>query len=187
MGKLIVIIMLLMVTACDNQTNTFNVNGSVFEIPNKFLVQGDIFFLPPSQHSYPIVKLYPEMDRLHYIGFIIKPMRGLCSSLDGKGYNMLPNACASVAQGVKKTHHIDLKGLVKTYPYENNLNWLYQIQRVDGTEDVISCGTIGRNNTCSSFGIYHDMIYTVRYLEEDIPNLNKIHQDVYDRLTEWEK
>ena len=122
----------LMLGACAQaEYKTVEIKGQTFEIPQKYLDEGDVFFLPASQHDGAGFKVYPDDGDLSHVTVLLSPMKGQCDQKTVPVSMMLPDACAVAATGGKMATFSNLSELHKVYPHGYETQWEYRVIQSD--------------------------------------------------------
>lgn len=167
---------------------TVAIDGHVFNVPMKYVVQATVFYLPSSQSDGLTFYVNPEArpQQQKIVGMISTQI--ICQPGTPPTVNMLPVACAA-AKG-KKTEIQEPFAPEKVYPHEGiTFQWEYRVKDAEGNQRTVAdCTTIddGKDGLCTSISNYGNLVYSVGLRASEMQNLPEIWAKVREMLASWE-
>lgn len=171
---------LLMSCCSSERTVERRVGNHVFNVPEKYIMDAEIFYLPASQNRELRLVNNPSAppDDQNLVTFYADDP---CPTAYGRKESN--QRCKAVAVPVSVFRN---DSLIRT-PSNDRIWWHYILAKRGIV--VASCST-SRNGTdglCVHDGLYRDIRYSVHFRNSQINNLSKIRTSLEAKLTAWEK
>jgi hypothetical protein len=173
---------------------TVAIDGHVFHVPMKYVVQATVFYLPSSQSDGLTFYINPEapLKERMIVGMESSTVR--CPSGRNLGATPLASACHAAVQKVGSDATQEGVELEKVYsngdstPWDGKPTpwWNYRVKDRGGKDQGAVVATCS-NGLCDSYGTYGDLVYSAGLRDSEIKQLPLIHRKVHELLSSWEK
>jgi hypothetical protein len=200
-GKAVIMagMVLMAIGGCSrSDVKTVALDGHVFSVPKKYLIQGTIPWLPASQHDGLMFYVNPEAPLRERNSVLIQSTATTCPEGEPLGVTPLAAACHAAAQEMKSRAAEEVVELEKVYsngdstPWDGKPTpwWNYRVKDRGGKNQgaiVATCSAMGDGNgLCHSFGNYGDLVYNISLRDSEIQRLPAIRTQVHKLLASWE-
>lgn len=166
-------------TACTQERSIdWKVGAHTFRVPKDFVVDANVFYLPPSQSNS--------------LRFVINPNAALPEqilvSIDPTAKCPYPFAtpppnerCQAMAIPIRL---LESDRLMKS---QNPADFQWEYRSEKHGNILVNCSPLrGRNGLCIHDGLYQDVPYTIYLRDSDVPNLLSVRRKIETKLAEWE-
>ncbi len=187
-------VLVSMITGCgDNGTKEVHVDGHMFRVPIKHLVQGTLPWLPAGQSDGLKFVINPSSSPEEQMIVTMESTSTTCNPKTPPVYNQLAIACQAAAE---RKNNI-LAGKRFSFEKVNRdgdiTQWEYRLKGDDESVQglmVASCSALsddGSSGLCTSLHNYNDLVYSINLRDSDIQRLPAIWKQVQEMLASWEK
>lgn len=179
-------IILMAISGCGkSDMKRVSIDHHVFNIPNRFLLEGTIPWLPASQHDGLMFYINPEAPLPERNSVLIQSTATKCPPNMSLGATPLASACRAAIQQESEAQEGEME---KIHPHSDPTQWEYHIKGDKTSSAVVAtCSAMGDGNgLCHSFGNYRDLVYSVSLRDSEIESLPSIRKKIHELLSLWE-
>lgn len=185
-------VLLMAISGCSkSDVKTVAIDGHVFSVPKKYLIQGTIPWLPESQHDGLMFVINPEAPLPEQNSVLIQSTSITCHPQTAPAYDQLASACEAAERGFENEAAEPRLELEKFYENKGDPWWTYRLKDPGGKgpgATVASCSALANGNgLCHALSNYGGLVYTVSLRDSEIARLPAIRRKVHELLSSWEK
>lgn len=180
------------ISGCGGGSKSVEVDGHVFHVPEKHLVEGTIPWLPASQSESLKFVINPDARQEEQMLVTIEATDKTCHPKTPPAYNQLSIACAAASKRNDLPQSADY-AVERVNRDGDPTQWYYRLKGQDGEGQeiiVASCYAMsgdGKSGLCTALHNYGDLVYSVGLRSDDVERLPAIRKAVNDLLKSWEK
>lgn len=179
------------ISSCGGGPKSVEVDGHVFHVPQKYLVEGTIPWLPSGQSDGLKFIINPDARREEQMLVTIEATDGTCHPKTPPASNQLASACAAASEGSALLQTADY-AVERVNRDGDPTQWYYRLKGQEEGHEVIvaSCYALsgdGKSGLCTSLNNYDDLVYSVGLRSDDVERLPTIRKTVSDLLKSWEE
>jgi hypothetical protein len=184
----IVVALFLFCAGCDGMHTTKKVDGHTFTIPNNYLIQPNIPWLPASQRAGLMFILNPADSPQKQVIVLLQEGGQECIGKNGSAY--MHSICGPPENG-RFEGITSANSLMKNPPSTEEIQSFY-VRKDNPDVYIASCVNSPTKfpelgDLCSSIGEYKGLRYTIQLREKSVPELSRLVHSVNSLLQAWEK
>jgi hypothetical protein len=168
----------------------FKVGHHVFSVPNRYLLNPQIYFIPIKVDNSEILFVSnPDAHLQDQNSSVLSEdgqvcAGGITAEANPKGY-----LCSEGSMVVASTVPFS-PGALKKVPDIGEVVWKYALKSADGEHFVAGCSEMsikdGRGGLCRALSRYDDLVFSIGFSERDLLKLPLLAKRVRDQLSDWE-
>ena len=192
-------VLLMAISGCSREDiKAVSIDGHVFNVPDGYLTQGTIPWLPASQHDGLMFAINPEASLPERISVLVQSTAITCPAGQPLGSTPLASACLEVAQHAEHGAAEQSIELEKVYssgsstPWDGKPTpwWNYRIRDRSGKgqgDVVVTCSALANGNgLCHAYGTYGGLVCSIGLRDSEVEHLPTIRRKVQALLSSWE-
>jgi hypothetical protein len=186
------ILVALALAACSKQDGAriYSIDGQSFEVPKEYVLPAQVEWFPARKQAGTLVfSSDPAAPLTDQFSVTLESRKITCRPDKIAATSMLTAACA---KGMGPLPAVDIDSLRREPLFPGNKAlWVYTAVSADGSRAAVaSCYAAAASkfgDTCSAFGRYGSLVYSLSLRDQDIAHLNDRRARIESLLAAWEK